>query len=123
MNSNKQGCNDEEQSAEYYEIKELHQKKQTFLSFINGDTMKKVLAEVHAHIQNGPSESFALKPLNKELHLKLKEVAINYEIALELKSKQLEEMRQDKSEEAKKLSVQKKEIQDEIDKNWMVTNT
>lgn len=31
------------------------------------------------------------KPLSKDLHLKLKEVAMNYEISLELKSKEYQQ--------------------------------
>lgn len=66
------------------------------MAFIDGEQMRNVMKEVNEEIQKNLNESFVTNPLCKKLHLKLKETAINYEISLELKSKQLDEIKSGK---------------------------
>lgn len=46
------------------------------------------MKEVYEEQQKNEAEVFITKPLSKDLHLKLKEIAMNYEISLELKSQE-----------------------------------
>jgi len=48
--------------------------------------MKESILMIKAEIENMMSDNYILKPLDKEFLLQFKETAINYEIALELKS-------------------------------------
>ena len=48
--------------------------------------MDQVLIELKAEMDSSLSECFITKPLDRAFHFKFKEIAINYEISLELKS-------------------------------------
>lgn len=57
------------------------------------------MSEVNNEVEKMHLEHFVVKPLNKDLHLKFREIAINYEIALELKAKEYDKARIDKKGE------------------------
>ena len=60
------------------------------------------------------SENFVVKPLNKESYFRFKEVAINYEISLEVKRKKLIELKEEKVQEAKLIYAEREELNNYI---------
>ena len=49
--------------------------------------MRKIMTDVNSEVERQLNEYFIIQPLNKQIHLRFKEIAINYEISLELKAK------------------------------------
>ncbi|CDW88243.1 UNKNOWN [Stylonychia lemnae] len=112
----RQGIDEEEESLDEYQvIKNLKNQRQTFSLFINGEQMAKQMKRLNEEIKRAENAHFQTIPLPKDLYLGFKEIALNYEISLELKSKQLQEFKAEKLKDFEDIQNIKKRLQYQID--------
>eukprot|EP00347_Sterkiella_histriomuscorum_P019579 403341091 len=108
------GFEEDESFDEYQFMKRLKNTRQTFSLFVDGDQIQNALREVHQQVYKSENENVQTQPLEKKDYMKFKEIALNYEIALELKSKQLLKVKEEKISVVSKITDQKLAIQNEI---------
>eukprot|EP00347_Sterkiella_histriomuscorum_P020444 403337782 len=101
---------------EYQLLKKLSQQKPTFSTFIDGKQANRLLSQVKHIVQMTKEDNQVLKQIDKTLALNLKEACIQYEIAMEMKKSECQEMREQRLEEFQKINKEKSQIQNKISK-------
>jgi hypothetical protein len=89
--------------------------KTALSNFVDGEQMRNIMHEVHEELKKKESEEFLIKPIDKQLHLKMKEIAINYEISLEIRRSQFTNIKDERKKACEKCKTKKINMETKMD--------